>query len=73
MKETLCAKMEEHIEAKLAEMETDSEKRAILQLFLYAQAITKIFFRSVKGQVKSVKELTENLKVILRQLKKDCY
>ena len=29
----------------------------------------KLFFLSEKGQVKSVKELTENLKTLLRQLK----
>ena len=31
----------------------------------------KLFFLSEKGQVKSVKELTENLKTLLRQLKND--
>ena len=29
----------------------------------------KLFYLSEKGQVKSVKELTENLKTLLRQLK----
>ena len=31
----------------------------------------KLFYLSEKGQVKSVKELTENLKTLLRQLKND--
>ena len=44
--------MEEQIETKLVEMETDSEKRATLQLFLYAQAITKNFFSFCRGSSK---------------------
>ena len=39
------------------------------KLFLCVQAIRKNFFFSEKGQVKSLKELTENLKRVLRQLK----
>ena len=89
MKEKLCAEisgygglrfMEEQNEAKLAEVETASEKRAALkcQLQFRQKVISicprdnkKLFFLSEKGQVKSVKELTENMKALLRQLKND--
>ena len=61
-------------------METDSEKCAALkcQLQFRQKVISmlpsddkKLFYLSEKGQVKSVKELTENLKTLLRQLKND--
>ena len=89
MKEKLCAEIskygrlwltEEQIEAKLAEMETDSEKRTTLkcQLQFRQKVISmcpsddkKLSFLSEKGQAKSVKELTGNLKTLLRQLKND--
>ena len=69
--------MEEQIEAKLAKKETDSEKRAGLkcQLQFRQKVISmcpsddkKLFYFYEKGQVKSVKELTKNLKILLRQL-----
>ena len=87
MKERLCAEiskyggfwlMEEQIEAKLAEVKTDSEKRAALKcqlqfrqkvISMFSSDDKKLFYLSEKGQVKSVKELTENLKTLLRQLK----
>ena len=71
---------EEQIDAKLAEMRTDSEKRAALkcQLQFRQKVISmcpsndrKLFFLSEKGHVKSVQELTDNLKNLLRQLKND--
>ena len=89
IKERLCAEMsqyggvwlkEEQIDAKLAEMRTDSEKRAALkrQLQFRQKVISmcpsndrKLFFLSEKGHVKSVQELTDNLKNLLRQLKND--
>ena len=89
MKEKLCAEIskygglwltEEQIEAKLAEVETDSEKRAALKcqlqfrqkvISMFPSDDKKLFYLSEKGQVKSVKELTENLKTLLRQLKND--
>ena len=85
MKEKLCAEIskysglwltEEQIETKLAEMKTDSEKRAALKCQLqFRQKVISMFpsndkkryYLSEKGQVKSVKELTENLKTLLRQ------
>ena len=66
---------EEQIETKLSEMENDSEKCATLkcQLQFREKVISicssddkKRFFVSEKVQVKSVKELTENLKTLLR-------
>ena len=89
MKEKLCAEIskygglwltEEQIEAKLEEVETDSEKRAALKcqlqfrqkvISMFPSDDKKLFYLSEKGQVKSVKELTENLKTLLRQLKND--
>ena len=89
IKERLCAEIsqygglwlkEEQIDAKLAEMRTDSEKRAALkcQLQFRQKVISvcpsndrKLFFLSEKGHVKSVQELTDNLKNLLRQLKND--
>ena len=83
-RETLISKyggfwlMEEQIEAKLAEVKTDSEKRAALKwqlqfrqkvISMFSSDDKKLFYLSEKGQVKSVKELTENLKTLLRQLK----
>ena len=86
MKEKLCAEIsksdglwltEEHIETKLLETETDSEKRAALKFQLqFRQKVIsmcpsddkKLFYFYEKGQVKSVKELTKNLKTLLRQL-----
>ena len=71
---------EEQIDAKLAEMRTESEKRAALkcQLQFRQKVISmcpsndrKLFFLSEKGHVKSVQELTDNLKNLLRQLKND--
>ena len=80
IKERLCAEIsqyggvwlkEEQIDAKLAEMRTDSEKRAALkcQLQFRQKVISicpsndrKLFFLSEKRQVKSVQELTDNLK-----------
>ena len=61
-------------------METDSEKCAALkcQLQFRQKVISmlpsddkKLFYLSEKGQAKSVKELTENLKILLRRLKND--
>ena len=87
MKEKLCAEiskygglwlMDEQVETELAEMETDSEKRAALKcqlqfrqkvISMFPSDDKKLFYLSEKGQVKSVKELTENLKTLLRQLK----
>ena len=72
--------MEEQIDAKLAEMRTYSERRAALkcQLQFRQKVISmcpsndrKLFFLSEKGHVKSVQELTDNLKNLLRQLKND--
>ena len=69
---------EEQIETKSAEMVTDSEKRAALKCQLqFRQKVIcmcpsddkKLFYYFEKGQAKSVKELTENLKTLLRQLK----
>ena len=75
MKEKICAEIskdgglwliEEQTEAKLAEMETDSEKRAALKCQLQFRQkvismcpsdVKKHFFLSEKGQVMSVKEL----------------
>ena len=63
------------IDAKLADMRTDSEKRETLkyQLQFRQKVISmcptndrKLFFLSEKGQ-----ELTDNLKILLRQLKND--
>ena len=89
VKERLCAEIsqygglwfkEEQIDANLAEMRTDSEKRAALkcQLQFRQKFISmcpsndrKLFFLSEKGHVKSVQELTDNLKNLLRQLKND--
>ena len=89
IKERLCAEIsqygglwlkEEQIDAKLAEMRTDSEKRAALkcQLQFRQKVISmcpsndrKLFFLSEKGHVKSAQELTDNLKNLLRQLKND--
>ena len=89
MKERLCGEiskyggfwlMEEQIEEKLAEVKTDSEKRAALKcqlqfrqkvISMFSSDDKKLFYLSEKGQVKSVKELTENLKTLLRQLKND--
>ena len=71
---------EKQIETKLAEMETDSEKHVALKCHLqFRQKVIsmcpsddkKLFYLSGKGQVKSVKELTENSKTLLRQLKND--
>ena len=71
---------EEQIETKSAEMVTDSEKRAALKCQLqFRQKVIcmcpsddkKLFYYFEKGQAKSVKELTENLKTLLRQLKND--
>ena len=71
---------EEQIETTVAEMETDSEKCATLkcQLQFRQKVISmcpndnkKLFFLSEKGQIKSVKELTEIMKTLLRQLKND--
>ena len=70
--------MEEQIESKLEKMETDPGKRAALKCpWQYRQKVIsvcpsdkkKLFFLSEKGQVKSAKELTENLKRLLRQLR----
>ena len=72
--------MEEQVETELAEMETGSEKRAALKcqlqfrqkvISMFPSDDKKLFYLSEKGQVKSVKELTENLKILLRQLKND--
>ena len=89
IKERVCAEIsqygglwlkEEQIDAKLAEMRTESEKRAALkcQLQFRQKVISmcpsndrKLFFLSEKGHVKSVQELTDNLKNLLRQLKND--
>ena len=63
------------IDAKLADMRTDSEKRETLkcQLQFKQKVISmcptndrRLFFLSEKGQ-----ELTDNLKILLRQLKND--
>ena len=71
---------EEQIDAKQAEMRTDSAKRAALkfQLQLWQKVISmcaindrKLFFLSEKDHVKSVQELTDNLENLLRQLKND--
>ena len=89
IKERLCAEIsqyggvwlkEEQIDAKLAEMRTDSEKHAALkcQLQFRQKVISvcpsndrKLFFLLKKGHLKSVQELTDNLKNLLRQLKND--
>ena len=89
IKERVCAEIsqygglwlkEEQIDAKLAEMRTESEKRAALkcQLQFRQKVISmcpsndrKLFFLSEKGHVKSVQELTDNPKSLLRQLKND--
>ena len=71
---------EEQIDAKLEEMRTDSEKHAALkcQLQFRQKVISvcpsndrKLFFLLKKGHLKSVQELTDNLKNLLRQLKND--
>ena len=71
---------EEQVDVKPAEMRTDSEKRAADKCQLqFRQRVTsmcpsndrKLFFLSEKGHVKSVQELTDNLKNLLRQLKND--
>ena len=88
MKEKLCAEIskydglwltEEQIEAKLAEVETDSEKRAVLKcqlqfrqkvISMFPSDDKKLFYLSEKSQVKSVTELTENLKTLFETIKK---
>ena len=70
---------EEQTDAKLAEMRTDSEKRVTSvnynsgkKSFQCVQVIAgSFFFLSEKGHVKSLQELTDNLKNLLRQLKND--
>ena len=61
-------------------METDSEKRAALKchshfrqkvISMFPSNDKKRYYLSEKGQAKSVNELTENLKTLLRQLKND--
>ena len=61
-------------------METDSEKCTALKcqsqfrqkvISMLPSDDKKLFYLSEKGQVKSAKELTENLKTLLRQLKND--
>ena len=71
---------EEQFETKLAEMVTDLEKSDFLEYQLqFRQKVIsmcpsddkKLFYLPEKHQVKSLKELTENLKTLLRELKSD--
>ena len=75
MKEKFCAEIskygglwlpEEQIDAKLAEVETDSKK----VISMFPSDDKKLFYLSEKSQAKSVKELTENLKTLFETIKK---
>ena len=88
MKEKFCAEIskygglwlpEKQIEAKLAEVETDSKKRAALKcqlqfrqkvISMFPSDDKKLFYLSEKSQAKSVKELTEDLKTLFETIKK---